>query len=264
MPRVRTTTFLKRKQAGEKLVVLTAYDYPTAKILDEAGVDCLLVGDSVATTVQGRPDTLRVTMDMMVYHTEMVSRAATHALVIGDMPFLSYQISPEEAVRNAGRFVAEGGAHGVKIEGPVDRFGEAIKAVLRAGIPVMGHIGLTPQSVHQIGGYKVQGRDLDAGNRLLSEAKALEEVGCFALVLELVQADIAAEITAAIGIPTIGIGSGARCDGQVLIVYDILGYEAPMKFVKVFADVPGAIRNAVETYISEVKSGTFPGKEHEF
>lgn len=263
MARVRTTTLLERKQTGEKITALTAYDYPTARILDDCGIDVILVGDSCANNVMGLPDTLGITMDEMAHHVKMVSRAVQHALLVADMPFLSYQISPEDALRNAGRFVAECGAQAVKLEGPADRFGDAIRAILNAGIPVMGHIGFTPQSVHQIGGYKVQGRGDEARARLREEALALEEAGCFALVLELVQADVARDITETLHIPTIGIGSGAGCDGQILILHDILGFNPQRSFFKVFEDVASGIRRATETYIREVKTGTFPGKEHE-
>jgi len=263
MARIRTTSLLKRKQDGEKITVLTAYDYPFAKIMDECGIEVILVGDSCANNVMGLPDTLRITMDDMVHHVAMVSRAVERALVVADMPFLSYQVTPAEAVRNAGRFVAEAGAHAVKLEGPADRFGDAIRGILNTGIPVMGHIGFTPQSVHQIGGYKVQGRDASSGQRLKEEALGLQEIGCFAIVLELVQADVAAEITASLTVPTIGIGSGAGCDGQVLIAQDMLGFNEPKTFFKVFGDAKKTIQDACDRYIREVKAGTFPGKEHE-
>lgn len=262
MARVRTTTLLERKRAGEKITALTAYDYPTAKLLDECGVDLVLVGDSCANNVMGLPDTLSITMDDMVHHVKMVSRAVERALVVADMPFLSYQVDPEDALRNAGRFVAEAGAHAVKLEGPADKFGDAIRAILNAGIPVMGHIGFTPQSIHQIGGYKVQGRGREAGQRLKQEALGLQDVGCFALVLELIQADVAVEITETVTIPTIGIGSGPGCDGQVLIVHDILGFTPPRSYFKVFGDAKAVMRSAFERYIREVKEGVFPGKEH--
>lgn len=263
MARVRTTTLLQRKQDGEKITALTAYDFPFAKILDECGIDIVLVGDSCANNVMGLPDTLSVTMDEMVHHVKMVSRAVQNSLIVADMPFLSYQLNCEEALRNAGRFIAEGGAHAVKLEGPADKFGEAIAAILRAGIPVMGHIGFTPQSVHQIGGYKVQGRDPAAGERLKREALGLQEAGCFSIVLELVAADLAAEITQMLTIPTIGIGSGAGCDGQVLIIHDLLGFNEPKKFFKVFGDASALIKRSVQDYIHEVKAGTFPAPEHE-
>ena len=250
-------------RAANKLVVLTAYDYPTAQILDEVGVDVVLVGDSAAMVVMGRPDTLSATMDEMVHHTKMVSRGVKKALVVADMPFLSYQISPEEALRNAGRFLTEGGAKAVKLEGPASKFGDNIRAILRAGIPVMGHIGLTPQSVHQIGGYKVQGRTAEARIRLKEEALGLQEIGCFSMVLECVPADLAAEITEMLDIPTIGIGAGSGCDGQVLVIHDILGW-GTTTFTKTFGDVRGLMTQACREYTDAVRSGTFPDKEHEF
>ncbi len=262
MARVRTTTLLKRKQDGEKVAMLTAYDYPTARLMDAAGVECLLVGDSLGMALQGHADTLSVSMDAMVYHTSMVSRAAERALVIADMPFLSYQVTPEEALRNAGRLVSEGGAHGVKLEGPASRFGEAIATILNAGIPVLGHIGLTPQSVHQIGGYKFQGIGPEACQRLIDEALGLEAAGCFGVVLELVQADTAAAVTKALRVPTIGIGSGPDCDGQVLIMHDMLGFPTPASFHKVFGDACSLMKQAFEGYIREVREGSFPGEEH--
>ena len=268
MARVTTVSLKERKKNGatsphDKIAMLTAYDYPSARILDEAGVDIVLVGDSCGNVVMGYPDTLSVTMDDMVHHTKIVSRGVHHALVVADMPFLSYQISPEEALRNAGRLIAEAGAQVVKLEGAVDKFGDAIGAILRAGIPVMGHIGLTPQSVNQIGGYKVQGRSPECRVRLKDEAKGLEQIGCFAIVLECIPADLAAEITAQVAVPTIGIGAGAMCDGQVLVLHDILGWGAT-RFTKTFADVRGLMGQACKDYVAAVKEGTFPGKEHEF
>ena len=263
MARLTAVSLKERKQAGEKIAMLTAYDYPSAKVLDETDVDVLLVGDSAGMVIMGRPDTLSVTMDEMVHHVKMVADATEHALVVADMPFLSYQVNAEEALRNAGRFVAEGGAQAVKLEGPADKFGDAIRAILRAGIPVMGHLGLTPQSVHQIGGYKVQGRSPEARARLKEEAKGLERIGCFAVVLECIPADLAAEITGLLSIPTIGIGAGAACDGQVLVLHDMLGWGVT-KFSKTFGDVRSLMRQATEDYIAEVKAGAFPGKEHEF
>ncbi|HPJ99612.1 MAG TPA: 3-methyl-2-oxobutanoate hydroxymethyltransferase [Candidatus Hydrogenedentes bacterium] len=262
MPRIRTTTFRKRKEAGEKITVLTAYDYPSAKLLDECGIDAILVGDSLGTTVQGRDDTLGVTMDQMIYHTSLVSRAAGHAMVIGDMPFLSYQLDAEDAVRNAGRFVTEGGAQAVKLEGSVDKFGHSIAAIVKTGIPVMAHIGLTPQSVHQLGGYKVQGRGDQARQQLKEEALGLQQAGCFAIVLELVQQDTAAEITEMLSIPTIGIGAGPHCDGQVLVMHDMLGFGPQRSFCKVFGDVRGVMETAFQNYIREVREGAFPTEEH--
>jgi 3-methyl-2-oxobutanoate hydroxymethyltransferase len=264
MARVTAPSLKERKAAGEKIAMLTAYTYPAARIMDEAGVDVILIGDSVATAVMGRPDTLSVTMDEMLHHVKMVSRAVKRALVVADMPFLSYQVTPEEALRNAARLVSEGGAHAVKLEGPANKFHAAIDAILRAGIPVMGHIGFTPQSIHQIGGYKVQGREPDAQARMKDEARGLEEAGCFAVVLELVPAGLAAEITAALAIPTIGIGAGPHCDGQVLVMHDMLGMGLQTRFAKVYADLGTAMRTAFEEYVREVKEGRYPDEEHSF
>jgi len=266
MARITAVSLKDRKKNGtppEKIAVLTAYDFPSAKIIDECEADVILVGDSCGMAIMGYPDTLGVTMDDMVRHTRMVSRAAQRALVIADMPFLSYQVSPEEALRTAGRLVVEGGAQGVKLEGPVDKFGDAIAAILRAGIPVMGHIGLTPQSVNQIGGYKVQGRSPECRIRLCDEARGLEEIGCFAMVLECIPADLAAEITAQVSIPTIGIGAGAACDGQVLVLHDILGWGAT-RFSKTFGDVKSLMTQACRGYVEEVRSGAFPDADHAF
>lgn len=263
MSRITALSFRDRKEAGGKLAVLTAYDYPTAQLVDEAGVDAVLVGDSLGMVVMGMQDTLRVTMDDITRHTQMVSRAVSHALVIADMPFLSYQISAEEALRNAGRLIAEGGAQAVKLEGSAEKFGPALQAILRAGIPVMGHIGLTPQSVHQFGGYKVQGRSPECRIRLKREALGLQEAGCFALVLECIPADLAEEITQSLSIPTIGIGAGAGCDGQVLVWYDMAGWGAA-RFTKTFADVRSQMSQAFRAYAEEVRNGTFPAQEHTY
>ncbi len=264
MARITTATLRQRKADGAKIAVLTAYDYPSAKIMDASGVDILLVGDSCAMTVMGEETTLGMTMDQMVHHTKMVARAAGHAMVVADMPFLSYQVSPREALLNAGRLVAEAGAQAVKLEGPADRFGEAITAIVNAGIPVMGHLGLTPQSVHQMGGYKVQGRDPEGRERLKREALELERYGCFSLVLECVPATLAAEITQSLTIPAIGIGAGAACDGQVLVSHDMLGLGRAPKFSKQYADLGAVIGQAVAEYVRDVKEGHFPGPEHEF
>ncbi|MBN2309897.1 MAG: 3-methyl-2-oxobutanoate hydroxymethyltransferase [Candidatus Hydrogenedentes bacterium] len=264
MPRVTAPSLCQRKQVGDKIAMLTAYDFPSAKLMDESGVDVILVGDSCAMAVMGRPDTLSVTMEEMLHHTRIVAAAAHRALVVADMPFLSYQVSPEDALRNAGRFVAEAGAQAVKLEGPADKFGDAIRAILRAGIPVMGHIGLTPQSVHQFGGYKVQGRDEANRQRLIEEARGLEAAGCFAVVLECMPAPLAAEITALLTIPTIGIGAGPDCDGQVLVMHDMLGLGIHTKFCKQYADLAGVMRGAFEAYVHEVKAGSFPDAEHAY
>lgn len=263
MSRVTSLSFLERKQAGEKIAVLTAYDYPTAKLINDAGVDAVLVGDSLGNAVMGLNDTLGVSMDDMIRHTRMVSRAVDRAMVIGDMPFLSYQISPEEALRNAGRFIAEGGAQAVKLEGSAEKFGGAMSAILRAGIPVMGHIGLTPQSVLQFGGYKVQGRSPECRIRLKREAQGLQEIGCFGMVLECIPADLAAEISQDLSIPTIGIGAGPGCDGQVLVWYDMMGWGSS-RFAKTFADVRGQMTEGFKAFVSEVKDGSYPGVEHTY
>jgi 3-methyl-2-oxobutanoate hydroxymethyltransferase len=264
MARVTSVSLRERKKTGDKIAVLTAYDFPSAKLQDEAGIDVILVGDSCGMVVMGRPNTLSVTMDEMLHHVKMVSAATGRALVVADMPFLSYQISPEEGARNAGRFIAEGGAQAVKLEGPANRFGKTIQAILDAGIPVMGHIGLQPQSIHQLGGYKVQGRDEASRARLLDEARGLEGAGCFAIVLECVPATLAGEITKSISIPTIGIGAGPECDGQVLVMHDMLGMGKYTRFSKVYCDVGAAMRTAFKQYVDEVKSGAFPSAEQSF
>lgn len=263
MAAVTTVTFQQRKKAGEKITVLTAYDYPSAKLIDEAGVDAILVGDSLGMAVMGKPDTLSVTVDDMLHHTRMVTRAVERCFVIADMPFLSYQVNHEEALRNAGRLVAEGGAQAVKLEGGPDKYGDAIATILKAGVPVMGHIGLTPQSVHQFGGYKIQGRDEAGRERLLREAKGLQEIGCFAVVLECMPPALAAEITQALSIPTIGIGAGSACDGQVLVMHDMLGWGAT-RFTKTFGDVRGLMKQAFAGYVQDVRSGAFPAAEHTY
>lgn len=250
---------------GERITVLTAYDYPFARLMDQAGIDMILVGDSVGSVVAGYDNTLPVTMDEMVYHTKAVMRGTRGALVIADMPFLSYQIDVRDACINAGRLVKEAGAHAVKLEG-----GENVEATVRAivamDVPVVGHIGLTPQSIHRMGGYRVQGRKDEQAKQLLADAKALERAGAFALVLEGIPAELARQITAAIAIPTIGIGAGVHCSGQVLVIHDILGLceKYSPKFVKVYADLAPLIRQGVESYIEEVRAGTFPGDEHSF
>ncbi len=258
---VSAVTFRERKERGEKIAVLTAYDMPTAALIDEAGVDAILVGDSLGNVVAGLDNTLGVTMDMMLHHVKMVRAGVKGALLIADMPFLSYQVSVTEAVRNAGRLVAEGGAQAVKLEGPVSKFGDVIAAILRAGIPVMGHIGLTPQSIHQLGGYKVQGKNAASAQRLREDALQLQEAGCFSIVLECVPAPLAAEISQSLSIPTIGIGAGPGCDGQVLVCHDMLGW-GKARFTKTYADARAVMRGAFEEYVREVKSGTFPGPEH--
>ncbi len=265
MTKVTTTTFHDKKVAGEKITVLTAYDYSMAKILDEAGVDCLLVGDSLGMTMLGYDDTLSVTMEDMIHHTKAVRRGTKNAMVVADMPFLSYHISDEEAVRNAGRFVKEAGANAVKLEG-----GYAVKskieAIVAAQIPVMGHIGLTPQSVNMFGGFKVQGKSEIQAKKLIEEAKLLEDIGCFSIVLECVPEKLARLITEQLTIPTIGIGAGVGCDGQVLVIQDVLGMYTALtpKFVKQYANLKDIIESAVVSYCGDVKSGLFPEEKHTF
>lgn len=258
-------TLKKLKAAGQKICMVTAYDATFARLLDEAGADVLLVGDSVGMVVQGHESTLPVTMDQMVYHSRAVTRGAKRAHVVGDLPFMSYQNSVEEAVRNAGRLVAEGGVGSVKLEGGAE-FAEVIERIVRASIPVMGHIGLTPQSVHKMGGYVVQGRDEDTARKLLADAVALEQAGCYALVLEGVPLELAKAITARLSIPTIGIGAGKHCDGQVLVCYDLLGLNPHFKpkFVKHYAMLSNDVNAAAQAFFSEVREGHFPDEEHSF
>ncbi len=263
--KVTIHTLKRQKQSGQKICMVTAYDATFARILDEAGADLLLVGDSLGMVIQGHDSTLPVTMDQMVYHTAMVARGTKRALVVGDMPFMSYQVSTQEAVRNAGRLVAEGGAGAVKLEGGAE-FADVVAAITRASIPVMGHLGLTPQSVHKMGGYVVQGRDEDAARKMIDDALALERAGCFSLVLEGVPLDLGRQITQRLSIPTIGIGAGKHCDGQVLVCYDLLGMNPDFKpkFVKRFAHLHGAITEAAGAYFAEVREGSFPDEEHSF
>lgn len=263
--KVTVTSFIKKKKHGEKIAMLTAYDYFTAKFLDRSGVDALLVGDSAAMVIHGEKSTLPVTMDVMVAHTRAVARGAEHALVIADMPFMSYQPSFEIAVTNAGRFLKESYAEAVKIEGGIE-MAPTVKRIVECGIPVMGHIGHTPQSIHAFGGAKVKGRKEKSKKYLIESAKALEEAGAFSIVLELVQSDTAAKITKAVHIPTIGIGSGRECDGQVLVVNDILGLydEFKPKFVRRYADLPPIIEKAAGDFIGDVKSGAYPADDESF
>lgn len=260
-----SVTFKDSKKNGEKLTMLTAYDYTTAKLLDESGVDSILVGDSLGMVVLGYDDTLSVTMEDMIHHSAAVARGAKNALVITDMPFMSYQTSVYDAVVNAGRLVKEGKAQAVKLEGGIE-FCEHIKAIVKASIPVCAHIGLTPQSVNAFGGFKVQGKGKEEAQRLLDEARAVEEAGAFAVVLECVPAKLAKKISESISIPTIGIGAGAGCDGQVLVYQDMLAMysEFKPKFVKQYAQIGSVMKDAFRQYIDEVKSGAFPSEEHTF
>jgi 3-methyl-2-oxobutanoate hydroxymethyltransferase len=249
------------KAEGRKFPMLTAYDFPTAQILDQAGIPVLLVGDSVANNVLGYPNTLPVTMEEMLHHTRAVTRGATNALIVGDMPFLSYQTSVEEGIRNAGRFV-KAGAHAVKVEGV---HVELIHRLTDVGIPVMGHIGLTPQFLHALGGYRVQGRTEEAALRLRQQAEELEKAGIFALVLEAVPAEVGRAITGSSSMPTIGIGAGPHCDGQVLVINDLLGLnERTPKFVKRYANLREEITGAVRAFADEVESGTYPDESHSY
>lgn len=265
MPKITIPDIYKKKAEGRKITVLTAYDFPTAQIVDEAGIDIALVGDSLGMVVQGIDSTIPVTMDEMIYHTRMVSRAAKTALVVGDMPFLSYQAGVEDAVRNAGRFLKEGGAEAVKLEGGTC-VAAAIRAIVAAGIPVMGHVGLTPQHVHALGGFKVQGRDEAAREKILADARAVQESGAFSVVLEAVPLSLAEEIGGILSIPTIGIGAGPHCDGQVLVIHDVLGLfdRFTPKFVKRYASLKELALKAVKEYKQEVESGAFPSDEQSF
>ncbi|MGB3479006.1 MAG: 3-methyl-2-oxobutanoate hydroxymethyltransferase [bacterium] len=262
MVTIKTIASMKQKQ--EKIVCLTAYDYPTACIVDKAGIDVILVGDSAANVFAGEKNTLPITMEEMLYHTRIVSRAVKNGLVIADMPFLSYQTSIQDAVYNAGRFLKVGAA-GVKLEGGAPILA-MIERLIALGIPVMGHLGLMPQSIHKFGGYKLQGRTEDSKSRLLADAKLLEEAGCFAVVLEKIPVSLAKEITASVSIPTIGIGAGPFCDGQILVLHDMIGLfnDFSPKFVKRYAHVGEAIHQAVEQYRDEVRKGIYPDKAHSF
>ncbi len=258
-------TLGRMKQRGERIAMLTAYDYPTAKLLDAAGLDALLVGDSLGMVVLGYPTTLPVTMEDMIHHCRAVARGASRALLVGDLPFMAYQASREEGVRNAGRLLKEGNMEAVKLEGGRE-VAETVSAIVAAGIPVMGHLGLTPQAVHRMGGYRIQGRDPAQADRLKGDAQILEKAGAFSLVLEGVPAELAQEITAASSIPTIGIGAGPHCDGQVLVTHDMLGLfeDLSPSFVKRYAELGPALRDAFSRYRDEVRAGTFPGPEHSF
>jgi 3-methyl-2-oxobutanoate hydroxymethyltransferase len=261
-----TTKFKKMKEEGVPISMITAYDYPSALLAEEAGIDAILVGDSLGNVVLGYESTIPVTLEDMIYHTRSVVRAATSTFVVTDLPFMTYHGSIEATLRNAARIMQEGLATAVKMEGGLE-IAEAVQACTRAGIPVMGHIGLTPQSIHQLGGYKIQGKSSEQARKLMDEAKALEQAGAFAIVLELVTEELAAYITEQLSIPTIGIGAGPRCDGQVLVFHDAMGYGsgiAPKKFVKAYADVGNAIRSGLKQYVAEVKERSFPSQEQSF
>jgi 3-methyl-2-oxobutanoate hydroxymethyltransferase len=267
--RVTIHDLRRMKEAGERIAMVTAYDATAARLADAAGVDAILVGDSLGMAVQGHESTLPVTLEQMIYHSAMVrrglARSGGRAHLVCDMNFGSYQASADEAVKNAARLVAEGGAESVKLEGGSD-FAEVIRRIVRAGIPVMGHIGLTPQSVHKMGGYVVQGKESDKAQQLLKDARAVENAGCYAVVLECIPAELARIISGQLRIPTIGIGAGPHCDGQVLVFNDLLGLDASFqpKFVKRFAEVGAQITGGVAAYVAEVKARTFPDDAHSF
>lgn len=259
------STFAEAKRKGKRIAMLTAYDYSTARLEDEAGIHAILVGDSLGNVVLGYEDTLSVTMEDMIHHGRAVARGAKNALVVVDMPFMSYQTSVYDAVVNAGRLMKEGRAQAVKLEGGAEVAAQ-VKAIVEAGIPVMGHLGLTPQSINAFGGFKVQGKTEAAARKLIEDAKALEAAGAFSVVLECVPAKLAAKVTESISIPTIGIGAGAGCDGQVLVYQDMLGMFSDFtpKFVKRYANVGETMREAFATYVDEVGAGTFPAEEHTY
>ncbi|WP_025684355.1 3-methyl-2-oxobutanoate hydroxymethyltransferase [Paenibacillus maysiensis] len=256
----------KMKQAGLPISMITAYDYPSARLAEEAGIDIILVGDSVGNVLSNYNSTLPVTMDDMVYHTRSVVRGAEHTFIVADMPFMTYHGSSEEALTNVRRLMQEGHAHAVKLEGGME-ICDTVKRIVQSGVPLLGHIGLTPQSVHQIGGYFIQGKNSHGAERLLNDARALERAGAFAIVLELVTEEVAETITKEISIPVIGIGAGRYCDGQVLVYHDMLQYSSPYrekKFVKTYSDIGTLIRNSIGQYVEEVKDRSFPGEEHVF
>jgi 3-methyl-2-oxobutanoate hydroxymethyltransferase len=265
-PKVVTTrSVLELKRSGTKIVSLTAYDALFAELLDQAGVDIVLVGDSVNTVLAARETTLSATLEQMIYHGRMVRAGVRRALIVVDMPFLSYQISVEEAKRNCGRVMQETGAQAVKLEGG-GSVAPTVRALVEIGIPVMGHLGLTPQSVHALGGYRVQGREAETADRLMGDARALEEAGAFAIVLELIPSELAGRITRSISIPTIGIGAGPHCDGQVLVLHDMLGLNEHLnaKFLKRYAHLADQVRDAVRCYSEDVRSGAYPDTAHSF
>ena len=262
---VTAPEILGRKKSGKKITALTAYDYSFAKLLDATDLDIILVGDSLGMVSLGHENTLAVTMENMIDHTRAVKQGAKRALVIGDMPFMSYQVSVEQTVTNAGRLIQEGGASAIKLEGGA-RMADRVQAIVQAGIPVMGHIGLTPQSVHQFGGYKVQGKNYLDSRQIKQDACDLQSAGIFALVLEGIPGELAEEITTELKIPTIGIGAGSKCDGQILVLHDLLGLNQDFvpKFVKQYAQLADSLKNAVTEYIQDVRTETFPAKEHTY
>ena len=264
-PKITTTTLFDKKQKGEAITALTAYDYATARLVDEAGIDVILVGDSLAQVVLGYDNTLPVTVDEMLHHTRAVRRAVKRALLVADMPYASYHVDTGEALRNATRFLKEGGAEAVKVEGGEKRV-ELVRHLIDAEVPVMGHIGLTPQSVHAMGGYKVQGKSLKAIEQLMRDATALDDAGVFAIVLEGMPREVAAMITAEVSAPTIGIGAGPECNGQILVIHDLIGltFGTPAKFVRQYADIGSSIQGAVEAFKADVEAGGYPADDESY
>lgn len=266
--KIRVPDIIRMRSKAQRIVALTAYDYTMARLVDAAGVDIILVGDTLGTVIQGNETTIPVTLDEMIYHSRLVARGVKHALVIADLPFMSYQPGPKEALAAAGRLVKEGGVAGVKLEGGVQA-AAAVAAIIQAGIPVMGHIGLSPQCYHKLGGYPVQGKSAEDAARILADAKAVEEAGAFSMVLEAIPAELAGQITEQISIPTIGIGAGVHCSGQILVLHDLLGLthldeEAYPKFVRRYAHIAKEIVDAIASYRDDIRAGTFPAKENSY
>ncbi len=263
--RITTATVVDMKRRGEKISMLTAYDFTMARIIDSAGIDIILVGDSASNVMAGHETTLPITMDQMIYHTSTVVRGAQRALVLADLPFMSYQVTPEEALQNAGRMMKEAGAHAVKLEGGAPVV-STIRKIVDAGIPVMGHLGLTPQSIYKFGTYKVRATDTAEADQLLEDALALQNAGCFGIVLENIPAGLAKQVTESLSIPTIGIGAGSSCDGQVLVMHDLLGLTKDFKprFIRRYLELHETIGSAVSAYIGDVKNGTFPSKDEQY
>lgn len=266
LPKVTIPYLHTKKDEGEKIVALTAYDFPTARLMDEAGIDLILVGDSLGMVVLGYKNTIPVTMDEMVHHTKAVARAAQRPMIVGDMPYFSFHLSVDETIRNASRFLKEAGAHAVKIEGASEKRLDLIESLVEAEIPVMGHVGLTPQSIHHLGQFKVKGKEFAEAKTIIRDALNLEKAGAFSVVLECIPMELAREITKKLKVPTIGIGAGPYCDGQILVFHDLVGYANGYlpKFVKKYADLHGSISNALREYADDVRGGRFPDDSHSY
>jgi len=266
IPKITIPYLYAKKRQGEKIVALTAYDFPTAKIVDEAGIDLILVGDSLGMVVLGYENTIPVTMEEMIHHTKAVSRAARRPLIVGDMPYFSFHLSVDETVRNASRFLKEAGAQAVKIEGATKKRLKLIASLVEAEIPVMGHVGLTPQSIYHLGQFKVKGKEIAEAKQIIQDAKNLEKAGVFGIILECIPMELAQEITRRINVPTIGIGAGPHCDGQILVFHDLVGYANGYlpKFVKKYADIHGILNKAIKGYVEDVQAGEFPGDRHSY